>query len=124
VDLELNFFHPHQTILQARAAKAYSMMNIDQQRSFDSILALCLEPGTIFMNNRAGQGKTFLLGAIYNQICGEGQIIYITGTIALSMGPYECGRMAYSAFGILVQESDEGLMSKIWPNSTRAKLLC
>jgi hypothetical protein len=31
--------------------------------------------------------------------------------------------MAHSAFGILVQESDEGLMSKIQPNSARAKLL-
>jgi hypothetical protein len=50
--------------------------------------------------------------------------VYITGIIALSMGPYECGQMAHSAFGILVQESDEGLMSKIWPNSARAELLC
>jgi hypothetical protein len=54
VDLELNFFYPHQLRLLDRAAEAYLMMNIDQQGIFDSILALCSEPGAIFMNGGTG----------------------------------------------------------------------
>jgi type IV secretory pathway ATPase VirB11/archaellum biosynthesis ATPase len=102
VDLELNFFYPHRLRLLDRAAKAYLMMNIDQQGIFDSILALCSEPGAIFVNSGIGQGKTFLLGAICDQIHGEGQVVYITGTIALSIDLYKHRQTAHSAFGIPV----------------------
>jgi hypothetical protein len=54
VDLELNFFYPYWLRLQARVAEVYLMMNVDQQGIFDSILALCLEPSAIFVNDSAG----------------------------------------------------------------------
>jgi hypothetical protein len=125
VDLELNFFHPHRAVLRARADAARTRMNADQRCIFERILrhqdrhsAACF-----FVDGRAGRGKTFLMAALCDQVRADGGIVCVTGTTALSVIHYERGRTAHSAFGIPVQDSDEGLESKISLYGARAELL-
>jgi hypothetical protein len=104
-------------------------MNLDQQNVFDHIQHLpdstirYPQGSCFFINGRAGYGKTFLMAALGDCIYGGGGIICVKGITALSIVHYEHGCTAHSAFGILVQESDMGLESKIGPYSAHAKLL-
>jgi len=129
VDLERNFFHPHQAILHGRAEAACANMNADQRGIFDRILNQLGGWGSLpqhtafFIDGRAGRGKTFLMAALCDCIRSNSGIVCVTGTTALSVIHYERGRTAHSAFGIPVQDSDIGLESKIGPYSVRAALL-
>lgn len=123
VDLELNFFYNQRSALLTRSEDAYVRMNTDQQGIFDSILSHCDTGGCFFIDGRAGRGKTFLVSTICDRVRGEGEIVCVTGTTALSVIHYERGRTAHSAFGIPVRETDVGLESKISVHSARAELL-
>jgi predicted ATPase len=100
-------------------------MNPDQTRIFDSILERVEDPNgaLFFVDGRAGRGKTFLMSAICDRIRGDGGIVCVVGTTALSVIHYERGRTAHSAFGIPVQQNDEGLESRIGRGSAHAQLL-
>jgi len=125
VNQELDFFHPHRDALRAAADTAYGSMNPDQGMAFDTILERLEDPngGLFFVDGRAGRGKTFLMAAICDRIRGDGGIVCVVGTTALSVIHYERGRTAHSAFGIPVQQSDEGLQSRIKPGSAHAEVL-
>ena len=123
VDLELDFFYNQRSALLRRSEDAYARMNTDQQGIFDSIIGHCDTGGCFFIDGRAGRGKTFLVSSICDRVRGEGEIVCVTGTTALSVIHYERGRTAHSAFGIPVQETDVGLESKISVHSGRAELL-
>ncbi|KAN0066774.1 PIF1-like helicase domain containing protein [Elaphomyces granulatus] len=63
------------------------------------------------------------MAAICDRIRGDGGIVCVVGTTALSVIHYERGRTAHSTFGIPVQQSDEGLQSRIKPGSAHAEVL-
>jgi predicted ATPase len=98
-------------------------MNSDQKGIFDHLLGQLDTGGCYFIDGRAGRGKTFLMGAMCDRIRADERIVCVTGTTALSVIHYERGRTAHSAFGIPVQESNVGLVSKINTHSGRAELL-
>ncbi|EAW24643.1 uncharacterized protein NFIA_101270 [Aspergillus fischeri NRRL 181] len=125
VDLELNFFHPHWAVLRARADAARTRMNADQRWIFERILRQQDPHGAacFFVDGRAGRGKTFLMAALCDRVRADCGIVCVTGTTALSVIHYERGRTAHSAFGIPVQDSDEGLESKISLYRARAELI-
>lgn len=104
VDLERSFFCDQLPILRQRSDDAHASMNADQQGIFDRILNHRDTGGCFFVDGRAGRGKTFLVGAICNRVRGEGDIVCVTGTTALSVIHYDRGRTAHSAFGIPVQD--------------------
>lgn len=58
----------------------------------------------IFIEGKPGRGKTFLVDALCSKIRGEGNIILIVGSSALSAALYERGRTAHSLFRIPVTE--------------------
>jgi predicted ATPase len=75
-------------------------MNLDQGRIFDTILERLEDlNGGLFVDGRAGRGKTFLMAAICDRIRGDGGIVCVIDTTALSVIHYERGRAAHSAFG-------------------------
>jgi len=101
VNRELDFFHQRRNTLRTAADTAYGTMNPDQSRIFDTILQRLEEPNALFfVDGRAGRGKTFLMAAICDRIRGDGGIVCVVGTTALSVIHYERGRTAHSAFGI------------------------
>ncbi|KAJ6019739.1 hypothetical protein N7499_003178 [Penicillium canescens] len=123
VDLELAFFQTQLLSIRGRHKEAYGRMNPDQKGIFDHLLDQSDIGGCYFIDGRAGRGKTFLMSAMCDRIRADERIVCVTGTTALSVIHYERGRTAHSAFGIPVQESDMGLVSKVSPQSGRAELL-
>lgn len=57
-----------------------------------------------FLDGKAGRGKTYTVNAIVNYIRGQGNIVVIAGSTALSVTLYERGKTAHSTFGIPVVE--------------------
>jgi hypothetical protein len=86
--------------LRDAADTAYGTMNPDQARIFDTILERVEDPNgaLFFVDGRAGREKTFLMSAICDRIRGDGGIVCVVGTTALSVIHYERGRTAHSAF--------------------------
>ncbi|KAJ6003691.1 hypothetical protein N7522_006383 [Penicillium canescens] len=123
VDLELAFFQTQLVSIRGRHKEAYGRINSDQKGIFDHLLDQSDIGGCYFIDGRAGRGKTFLMSAMCDRIRADERIVCVTGTTALSVIHYERGRTAHSAFGIPVQESDMGLVSKVSPQSGRAELL-
>ncbi|KAJ6038891.1 hypothetical protein N7460_007608 [Penicillium canescens] len=123
VDMELAFFQTQLLSIRGRHKEAYGRMNSDQKGIFDHLLDQSDIGGCYFIDGRAGRGKTFLMSAMCDRIRADERIVCVTGTTALSVIHYERGRTAHSAFGIPVQESDMGLVSKVSPQSGRAELL-
>ncbi|KAJ6038801.1 hypothetical protein N7460_007518 [Penicillium canescens] len=123
VDLELAFFQTQLVSIRGRHKEAYGRMNSDQKGIFDHLLDQSDIGGCYFIDGRAGRGKTFLMSAMCDRVRADERIVCVTGTTALSVIHYERGRPAHSAFGIPVQESDMGLVSKVSPQSGRAELL-
>jgi hypothetical protein len=121
--LELSFFETQILSIRQRSEEAYSKMNSDQKGIFDHLLRQLDVGGCYFIDGRAGRGKTFLIGAMCDRIRADERIVCVTGTTALSVIHYDRGRTAHSAFGIPVQESDVGLVSKVRTQSGRAELL-
>lgn len=122
VDVELDYFHPHAVRLRERADNAFTITNSDQKEIFHRVVhqddAACF-----FVDGRAGRGKTYLMGSICDRMRSNGDVVCVVGTTALSVIHYERGRTAHSTFGIPVQESDDGLQSRIDVRSRRAELL-
>jgi hypothetical protein len=123
VDLELSFFANQLSSIRMTSDEAYCRMNSGQKGIFDHLLGQLDVRGCYFVDGRAGRGKTFLISAMCDRIRADERIVCVTGTTALSVIHYERGRTAHSAFGIPVQESDAGLVSKISTHSGRAELL-
>jgi len=123
VNLELDAFLYQQDALLHQSEASYEMMNTEQQHVYARILESVGNGGCFFLDGKAGRGKTFLVNAICNRLRGQGQIVCITGSTALSATLYERGRTAHSMFGIPVQEGSSNLVSKISLFSGRAEVL-
>ena len=121
--MELDAFAHSRTTLLLDSQQAYELLNCEQSLIYNHLLDSLTTGGCYFVDGKAGQGKTFLVNTICNQIRGQGQIACITGSTALSVTLYERGRTAHSMFGIPVQENSSGLESKIPVNSGRAEVL-
>jgi hypothetical protein len=90
-------------------------MNPDQKSLFHHLLGQLDIAGCYFIDSCAVRGKTFSIGTICDRIRADERIVCVTGTTALGVIHYERIRTAHLAFGIPVQESDMGLVSKVNP---------
>jgi hypothetical protein len=80
VNLELDaFLGRHETLLR-QCQEAYGMMNAEQQSVYNRVLQSIGNGGCLFLDSKAGRGKTFLVNAICNRLRGQGQIACITGS--------------------------------------------
>ena len=109
VEIEISYFTPRQNYLRSLASDAVENLNHEQLEIYHHIITLCrrflrdnnlLNP--IFIDGKAGRGKTYLVNAICNTLRSEGKIVVVVGTTALSALLYERGRTAHSTFGIPV----------------------
>ncbi|KIJ41590.1 hypothetical protein M422DRAFT_106663, partial [Sphaerobolus stellatus SS14] len=76
--------------------------NPEQLEIFSSIM-MAIEQGTslcLFIDGKAGRGKTFLIQSIINEVRSRGQIAIATATSAFAALMYSGGRTTHSAFKV------------------------
>ena len=98
-------------------------------------------PLTLFIDGKAGRGKTFLVNTLCDWVRGQGHVVLPTATSAFAAQLYEGGRTTHSIFKVSfpimflshsnhdrdtqvpVNENDEMLSSHIKENDGRAELI-
>ncbi|KAG8977811.1 hypothetical protein FRB93_011534, partial [Tulasnella sp. JGI-2019a] len=122
---EMARWNAHPDLLADRAAAAMQRFNHEQRAIFDRIMgaANANEPLCLFIDGKAGRGKTFLLNAICDALRSINKIVIPTTTSAFAAQLYPGGRTAHSAFKIPVNEFSEMLLSPIEASHSRGELL-
>jgi hypothetical protein len=91
------------------------MLSVEQHLVFEKILNLILlnnsnsssdrcQKNCIFLEEKAGCGKTFLVNCIVDQLRDQSLLVLICGSTALSVTLYQRGRTAHSLFGISIDQ--------------------
>jgi RecG-like helicase len=93
---------PHN--LSARADYVVQRLATEQRVIYDEILfAITNEhPLLMFVDGKAGCGKTFMINVICNKVRALGKIILLTATAAFAAQLYPGGRTTHSAFKVKV----------------------
>ncbi|KAH0603502.1 uncharacterized protein H6S33_007824 [Morchella sextelata] len=131
ISMEALAFDHRRTELTEMAIASQEQLLPQQLDAFDTIMnnidkiaiGEIPEHTCFFLDGKAGRGKTYVVNTIVNYLRGQGDIVVITGSTALSVTLYERGRTAHSAFGIPVVENNMELQSTLSIRSDRAKLL-
>ncbi|KAG9036935.1 hypothetical protein FRB95_007498 [Tulasnella sp. JGI-2019a] len=118
-------WNAHPDLLAERASAAVHRFNHEQRAIFDRIMEAANnnQPLCLFIDGKAGRGKTFLLNAICDALRSINQIVIPTATSAFAAQLYPDGRTAHSAFKIPVNEFSEMLLSPIEASHSRGELL-
>ncbi|KIJ55967.1 hypothetical protein M422DRAFT_151019, partial [Sphaerobolus stellatus SS14] len=111
--------------LMEQVESSYERFTQEQQQIFHEFLQAIQEqtPLYVFMDGKAGRGKTFLIEAIVNYVCSIGKVAIVTATSAFAALLYPGGRTAHSTFKVPVQEDNEMLVAEVEFNSPHADLL-
>ena len=88
--------------LAARAAASLAILNTGQREIFDEVMDAIQgnRPLTLFIDGKAGRGKTFLINTICEHIRALGLIAIPTATAAFAAQLYPGGRTTHSAFKV------------------------
>ncbi|CAG8496235.1 7053_t:CDS:2 [Cetraspora pellucida] len=115
------------------AEKSRSQMTVEQATLYDEVVFHVLYESEnesasttkfpMFLDGKAGRGKTFLINAICSAIRSAMKIVLPCGTTALAALLYEGGRTAHSLFRVPVEENNINIQSTIKYYSNRADLI-
>lgn len=99
---ELRRWGPHIPLMQRRAEEAERNFNREQHAIYDEVITAAVQqrPLLLFIDGKAGRGKTFLVNAICDRLRGMGKIVVATATSASAAQLYPGGRTAHSAFKV------------------------
>jgi hypothetical protein len=102
VEHELQRWAPHIPAMRERAQRALRCFNADQQHIYDDIMASVASetPLLLFIDGKAGRGKTFLLTTICDSLRADAKIVIPTATSAFAAQLYPGGRTAHSTFKV------------------------
>lgn len=97
---EIARWNAHPDDLRARAEDAVRRMNREQRPIFHEVLdaAINNRPLCMFIDGKAGRGKTFLLNALCDALRSRNRVVIPTATSAFAAQLYRGGRTAHSAF--------------------------
>src|ERR1700683_4368371 len=89
--------------LSLHADTAADNFNPEKRLIYDEIIAAVIEgqPLWIFIDGKAGTGKTYLVQTIYDKIRSLGHIVLPTATSAFAAQHYKGGRTTHSAFKVM-----------------------
>lgn len=90
--------------LLTAAEQALALFNPEQTRIFEVVwdaVQQC-QPLCIFIDGKAGRGKTFLVNALCSQARGHEKIVLATATSAFAAQLYPGGRTAHSTFKVCI----------------------
>jgi hypothetical protein len=84
------------------AQYALTVFNTEQRNIFESVWAAIRQsqPICLFIDGKAGRGKTFLVNALCSQVRGHGGIVLATATSAFAAQLYPGGRTTHSTFKV------------------------
>ncbi|KIJ45444.1 hypothetical protein M422DRAFT_251221 [Sphaerobolus stellatus SS14] len=122
---EIGRWSAHTEELMAEVESAYQSFTVEQRfvfKEFHNPIHNGM-PLYIFLDGKAGRGKTFLIHTIVNYVRSIGKVAVVTATSAFAALLYPGGRTAHSAFKVPVQENNELLVAEVEYNSPRADLL-
>jgi hypothetical protein len=90
---------PH---LLSATQHALTILNPEQFNIFQSVWATVQQsqPLCLFIDGKAGRGKTFLVNALCSQMRGHGRIVLATATFAFTAQLYPGGRTTHSTFKV------------------------
>lgn len=105
-------FAHRQPVLSARTDWDESLLLEEQFRAYYKVLKAIdsiakgdnISHKCFFLDGKAGWGKTFTVNVLVNRLQGRGNIVIISGLIALSVTLYEPGQTVHSTFGIPIIE--------------------
>lgn len=102
VEHELVRWGGNREMLAARADRAYETFNDEQKEIYDEVIHAVIHrmPLLMFIDGKAGRGKTFLVCAIIDKIRSMGRIALPTATAAFAAQLYPGGRTTHSAFKV------------------------
>lgn len=102
VQHELERWAPHAGTMRVRARRSLALFNPDQRRIFDKVISAIHHnrPLLLFVDGKAGRGKTFLINTICDELRSQGKIVIPTATSAFAAQLYSGGRTAHSAFKV------------------------
>lgn len=88
--------------LLASAESACELLNDEQLGIFNRVVVAALngEPLCLFVDGKAGRGKTFMVNCVCNFLRGNRKIVIATATSAYAAQLYPGGRTAHSAFRV------------------------
>ena len=100
VEHELQRWVPVSQELAARAFTAYETFNTEQRIIFDEIISAATNdrPLLLFVDGKAGVGKTFLINAVCDKLRSINIITLPTATSAYAAQLYRGGRTTHSTF--------------------------
>jgi hypothetical protein len=89
--------------LSLHADAAADTFNPEQRLIYDEIIAAVIkgQPLRIFIDGKAGTGKTYLVQTICDKIRSLGRIVLPTATSAFAAQHYKGGRTTHSAFKVM-----------------------
>jgi hypothetical protein len=81
---------------------AITLFNTEQRQIFDTVCDAIQrrQPLSIFIDGKAGRGKTFLVNALCSQVRGHGGIVLATASSAFAAQLYPGGRTVHSTFKV------------------------
>ena len=102
IEHELQRWAPFSEQLAQKAHDAYQSFNPEQKQIFDEILLAVTEnrPLLLFIDGKAGVGKSFLINAICNRLRSLNIITLPTASSAFAAQLYPGGRTAHSTFKV------------------------
>lgn len=102
VAAEMARWNAHPDQLAERAADAVLRMNAEQHDIYEEIVDAAMHdrPLCMFIDGKAGRGKTFLLNALCDFLRSQNRIVIPTATSAFAAQLYPGGRTAHSAFKV------------------------
>jgi hypothetical protein len=102
VAAEIQRWSPDIPQLLSAAEQALVLFNPEQKRIFDIIWNAVLQslPLCIFIDGKAGRGKTYLVNALCSQARGHEKIVLATATSAFAAQLYPGGRTTHSTFKV------------------------
>jgi hypothetical protein len=107
VEHELARWNQHPESLAKSADDARAHFNCEQSSVYDDVLNAVLDDRSlhIFVDGKAGTGKTYLVNMICNKICLLGRIVLPTAIAAFAAQHYAGGRTTHSAFKVSPQQT-------------------
>jgi len=102
VEHELHRWGSDWEALAEEADLMYASFNDEKKGIYDEVLDAVLseQPLLLFVDGKAGRGKTYLVRAICNKIRSLGKIVIPTATSAFAAQGYAGGRTTHSAFKV------------------------
>ena len=101
---EMECWTADQPFLRQRAQASYGYLNAEQRLAYDTIANSVVKkhPLTLFIEEKAGTGKTTVITTLCDALRASSQIVLPTATSAFTAQLYSGGRTTHSTFKVCV----------------------